>query len=117
MRPSAAAAATGIVAALAGLAAYTSPLRLDAARTPRLTLAEFARAAHISRPAPTIPVDALTDVVHRVCGECHNENIMSGELSLEKFDVAGAAKDAEVAGVTPTEPLDGKPRVEAIRKP
>src|SRR4051812_28975915 len=97
MKPSAAAAATGIVAALAGLAAYASPLRLEAARSPRLTLAQVARAVHISKPAPTIPVEALTGVVRSVCADCHNENVMSGDLSLEKFDVANAAKDAAVA--------------------
>ena len=97
MKPSAAAAATGVLAALAGVAAYVSPLRLEAARTPRLTLAEFARTARITRPAPTIPVDALNAVVQRVCADCHNENILSGNLSLEKFDVAKAATDAEVA--------------------
>jgi hypothetical protein len=118
MKPSAAAAATGLVAALAGLAAYVSPLRLEAARAPRLTLAEFARAARITKPAPTIPVEALTDVVHRVCGECHNDNVLSGDLSLEKFDVANAAHDAEIAekmitklqtGMMPVPGFKGRP--------
>ena len=40
MRPIAAAAATVVVASLAGLAAYAGPLQLDTARAPRLTLAE-----------------------------------------------------------------------------
>ena len=118
MKPSAAAAATGLVAAFAGLGAYASPLRLEAARAPRLTLAAFARAARITRPTPTISVDTLTSVVHRVCGECHNDNIMSGELSLEKFDVANAAHEPAVAekmitklqaGMMPVPGFKGRP--------
>ena len=118
MKPSAAAAATGLVAALAGLAAYVSPLKLEAARAPRLSLAEFARSAHITKPSPTIPVAELTAVVQRVCGECHNDNIMSGELSLEKFNVAEAAHDPAIAekmitklqaGMMPVPGFKGRP--------
>jgi len=118
MKPSAAAAATGLVAALAGLAAYVSPLELEAARAPRLSLAEFARSAHITKPSPTIPVAELTAVVQRVCGECHNDNIMSGELSLEKFNVAEAAHDPAIAekmitklqaGMMPVPGFKGRP--------
>ena len=97
MKPSAAAAATGIVAALAGLLAYASPVQLQAARLPRLTLADVARMARVRAPAPTISTDTLTAVVRRVCGECHNESVFSGELSLEKFDVANAASQPALA--------------------
>jgi hypothetical protein len=97
MRPSAAAAATGIVAAIAGAVAYVSPLRLDAARGPTLTLAEVARATRVRVRPPTISVDTLTAIVQRVCAECHNEGVLAGELSLEKFNVADAAKTPGVA--------------------
>jgi len=36
-------------------------------------------------------------VVQRVCVSCHNDRFRSGNLSLEKFDVAAAHKNAEVA--------------------
>jgi hypothetical protein len=97
MKPSAAAAATGIVAALAGVLAYASPVQLQAARLPRLTLADVARMARVRAPAPTISTDTLTAVVRRVCAECHNESVFSGELSLEKFDVANAASQPALA--------------------
>ena len=97
MKPFAAAAATGIVAALAGLAAYASPLQLQAARVPRLTLADMARVARVTARPPTISPDTLTAVVQRVCGECHNEGVLAGELSLEKFNVADAAKTPALA--------------------
>ena len=97
MRPIAAAAATVVVAALAGLAAYAGPLQLDAARAPSLTLSEVARAVRIPSRTPTIPVDSLTAVVRRVCTDCHSEGVLAGELSLEKFDVAKAAETPAIA--------------------
>ena len=97
MRPIAAAAATVVVAALAGLAAYAGPLQLDAARAPSLTLAEVARAVRIPSRSTTIPVDSLTAVVRRVCTDCHSEGVLAGELSLEKFDVAKAAETPAIA--------------------
>ena len=97
MRPIAAAAATGVVAVLAGLAAYAGPLQLDAARAPSLTLAEVARAVRIPSRSTTIPVDSLTAVVRRVCTDCHSEGVLAGELSLEKFDVAKAAETPAIA--------------------
>jgi hypothetical protein len=118
MKPSAAAAATGLVAALAGVAAYASPLRLEAAHAPRLTLAAVARAVRITRPSPTIPIDTLNSVVQRVCAECHNDNVLSGNLSLEKFTVATAADDPAIAekmitklqaGMMPVPGFKGRP--------
>ena len=97
MRPIAAAAATVVVAALAGLAAYAGPLQLDAARAPSLTLAEVARAVRIPSRSPTIPADSLTAVVRRVCTDCHNEGVLAGDLSFEKFDVAKAAETPAIA--------------------
>jgi len=97
MRPIAAAAATVVVAALAGVAAYAGPIRLEAARAPGMTLAEVARAVRLPSRAPTIPVDSLTAIVQRVCTDCHSEGVLAGELSLEKFDVAKAALTPAIA--------------------
>ena len=91
MRPIAAVAATVVVSALAGLTAYGAPLQLSAARAPRMTLGEFARAVRVPSRAPTIPADSLTAIVQRVCTDCHSDGVLAGELSLEKFDVAKAA--------------------------
>jgi len=118
MKPSAAAAATGIFAVLAGIAAYASPLQLQAARVPRMTLADVARLARVRTKPPTIPPQELTAVVRRVCAECHNESVFSGELSLEKFDVANAAHEPAIAekmisklqaGMMPVPGFKGRP--------
>ena len=39
-----------------------------------------------------IAVSALNDVVQNYCTDCHNVQVMSGNLSLEKFDIDTAAK-------------------------
>ncbi len=41
-------------------------------------------------PAPTIPISALNAVVDQYCTDCHNDQMMVGNLSLEHFDVAAA---------------------------
>ena len=97
MRPIAAVAATVVVSALAGLTAYAGPLQLSAARPPRMSLAEVARAVRVPSRSPTIPADSLTAIVQRVCTDCHNDGVLAGELSLEKFDVAKAALTPAIA--------------------
>jgi hypothetical protein len=41
-------------------------------------------------PAPTIPISALNAVVDQYCTDCHNDQMMVGNLSLEHYDVAAA---------------------------
>ena len=41
--------------------------------------------------------EALTAVVQRYCQVCHNEAMLTGNLSLQDFDVARAAEQAETA--------------------
>ncbi len=41
--------------------------------------------------------EVLTRVVERTCGTCHNDALETGNLSLEGFDVAAAAQDAQRA--------------------
>jgi hypothetical protein len=62
-----------------------------------MTLAEVARAVRLPSHSPTISPDTLTAVVRRVCAECHNDGVLAGELSLEKFDVAAAAQTPALA--------------------
>ncbi len=47
------------------------------------------RAASAGR-APTIPISALNAVVDQYCTDCHNDQMMVGNLSLEHYDVAAA---------------------------
>src|SRR5262245_34875881 len=44
-----------------------------------------------------IPAEELTAVVRRVCGMCHNEGTLAGNLNLTTFDVALATQRPEVA--------------------
>ena len=40
--------------------------------------------------SPTIPISALNAVVDQYCTDCHNDQMMVGNLSLEHYDVAAA---------------------------
>src|ERR1041385_2722890 len=40
--------------------------------------------------SPTIPVGVLNAVVEQYCTDCHNEQLKSGNLSFEGYDVAAA---------------------------
>ena len=49
-----------------------------------------------SRPALPTPAD-LTDVVRQYCVSCHNDALVSGNVSLQGFEVAAASEKAETA--------------------
>jgi hypothetical protein len=52
----------------------------------------------VSPPAGTVPDHAeLTDVVQRYCRTCHNDRMLTGNFSLEGFEVAKAASSPEEA--------------------
>ncbi len=73
---------------------------------------------HATRPgpAPTIPISALNAVVDQYCTDCHNDQMMVGNLSLEHYDVAAApsrwAASEKMIKKLRTEmmPLPGAPR-------
>ena len=50
-----------------------------------------------ARTAPDVSPEVLTGVVQRTCTGCHNEALMTGNLSLMSFDVAAAADNADTA--------------------
>ena len=51
-----------------------------------------------SSPEDRAPTPAtLTEVVGRYCVTCHNEQLMTGNLSLQAFDVDAASEHAETA--------------------
>jgi hypothetical protein len=50
-----------------------------------------------SDPAPRHAPATLTDVVQRYCVVCHNDGMMTGNLSLQSFAVERAAEKAETA--------------------
>ena len=44
-----------------------------------------------------IAVSALNEVIQNYCTDCHNEQVMSGNLSLEKYDIDTASKRLAVS--------------------
>ncbi len=61
---------------------------------------------------PRIPEDALTEVVQRVCITCHNDQLQTGNLSLQGFDVSRAEED-----LTRAEKVITKLRLEMMPPP
>ncbi len=60
--------------------------------------AGLALGAEARRAAPTTPTDAQANrVVSSTCVMCHNDRMLSGNLSLQGFDVTRAAENADVA--------------------
>ena len=129
MKSSVAAAVCGMLATVAGTAAYMSPVRLEAARAPKwvapLSSRDVARIAATRTARARISPESLTTVVRSVCAECHNEDVKAGDLSLETFDVAAAAKQADVAermikkletGMMPPPEYKKKPDPETLRQ-
>ena len=53
--------------------------------------------APAASPVPSLAVDDLTDVVQRYCVVCHNDALLTGNLSLQAFSVENAAERAETA--------------------
>ncbi len=96
----AAAAASGILLVLAGSAADPSPLRQEALKPRQLPEPNLPAAALIHatpRHEPAISTEALTRVVRRLCGACHNDQLRTGNLSLQNYDVAAAAQSPETS--------------------
>jgi len=88
-------AASGILVLTLSVAAQSPAPR---AHTPGQGFAIPAAAyMHAPRPAAYIPDEALTEVVRRVCGLCHNQALLTGNLSLQDYDVAEAASVPEIS--------------------
>src|SRR5688572_28509262 len=51
-------------------------------------------AAHAARPVASA---ALTETVQRYCVVCHNDRMLTGNLSLQTFDVENAQERVETA--------------------
>ena len=46
-------------------------------------------------PSPAVPSPALTEVVQQYCVVCHNDALLTGNLSLQRFAVEHAAEERE----------------------
>ena len=79
--------------AIAAVLALASPLAVShATSTPALGGGKQLAA----EPDP----DNLTSVVRTYCRACHNDRMLTGNLSLEDFDITAAARDAEATAKT-----------------
>jgi hypothetical protein len=82
-------------------ASLSSALTLRAGETssPPAAAPTFTTAAPAASHAPSslLSYQAQNDVVFQYCYRCHNDELRRGELSLESFDAARAAENAELA--------------------
>ena len=84
-----------VTATVAGLGLALSAGQLD---TRGASSAPKAAAAYVGlQPSPTPSAATLTEVVQRYCVVCHNDPMMTGNVSLQSFDVERAAERAETA--------------------
>lgn len=74
-----------------------SGLKFDSDVLTRRYASTLERPGVDDRSPPDISHEALTAVVHRLCGTCHNDQLRTGNLSLTSFYVDSAAVQAETA--------------------
>ena len=88
-------------AALAGAWLVVGQGPADSAPPPPGRQVVLAAPAALTPPAPpsSAPIDAatLTEVVRQYCVGCHNDALLTGNISLQAFDVETAAEQAESA--------------------
>ena len=104
MRTFALSAAVAGIWLLTGTFADTRPSAFDReaglGRAAAVRPAAMAPAIPIDRApsvSPSIPAASLTDVVQRYCVTCHNDQLLTGTVSLQGFDVERAAEQAPTA--------------------
>ena len=78
----------GVLLILAGPIARKAPTSHGAAPEPAPVPARTALHTASTAAAPDIEPEDLTAVVQRYCQVCHNDQLRTGNLSLEGFDVA-----------------------------
>ena len=80
------------------LVGYATDVSLTRQEATRVTANATAGShAMYDRSGPDIPADSLTRIVQRYCVICHNDVALTGNLSLQDFDVAAAPRMAETA--------------------
>ena len=94
--------AVGAAAALGGQVYGPSPGLISHEAVPAFTMAGSPmgggqRPSDRSAETLAVPANALTEVVQRYCMVCHNDQLMTGNISFQGFEVASAAERADVA--------------------
>src|SRR5687768_16626031 len=91
------AAALGILLVVAGEAAERAGGPPERAPTPVVAAPPAVAPAATAHADAAVSTQALTGVVQRYCQVCHNDQLLTGSLSLQGFDVAQAAEKADVS--------------------
>ena len=79
-----------------------APITSQAHAAPTAVVARTVPVASTAHAAPTpceahaIPVATLTEVVQQYCVVCHNDALMTGNVSFQSLDVEHAADRAEI---------------------
>jgi hypothetical protein len=100
MKPFVVAVTSAVVVAAAATTGYHGARGAIAARTegPRTTLTNpRVSAAYVSPRRSELSNEALDNVIRNTCGECHNDGLRIGEMSLDSFTVENAAKHPQLA--------------------
>ncbi len=84
--------AVGLLGALFVVAGRVGETRSTRAEVPRVPVS----AVHAARPAD-LSLPDLTGVVQRYCQVCHNDQLLTGNMSLQGFDVANPVAQAATA--------------------
>jgi hypothetical protein len=86
-----------VAAAVLGSLLVVSERLPGPSHAPLATSALALTPTSVIRPVPNVSPEALTAVVQRTCVVCHNDQALTGNLSLASFDVAAADRSAETA--------------------
>src|SRR6185295_3255420 len=70
---------------------------VDAGWTNKTPREKSALPAPVHAAAPALTPAELTGVVQRYCVVCHNDQLLTGNMSLQKFDVANPLGNAPLA--------------------
>ncbi|MEO5568029.1 MAG: DUF1592 domain-containing protein [Gemmatimonadaceae bacterium] len=101
MKPFVVAATSAVVVAAAATTGYHSAKRLEVSRAPIARSLETTNVsmnrAIVSPRRSELSSEVLDGVIKRTCAGCHNDGLMIGEMSLDSFTVANAAKRPELA--------------------
>ena len=61
------------------------------------TFASLAASFPEAAPSPSVSPATLTEVVQQYCVVCHNDALLTGNMSLQRFSVENAADQAEIS--------------------
>ena len=116
MKPVALTVASGLLLVLAASSAQYGPTlkRTTSPAQPDLPRGSF---LHSSTALQLVSTEALSEVVQRVCGACHNDRTKAGNLLLKDFDVARAVETPEIAEKMITKLRAGMMPPPGTRKP